>query len=237
MKRSTIFLFGEDHGESDLLKKELELWQEMYEEEGMRHLFIEAPYYAAQFLNLWMLADNDTILLEIYDDLDGTDIHVPQTLDFYRAIKEHCPKTVFHGTDIGHQYDTTGERYLDVLKEKGREDSVEYEIALENIEQGIHYYKANDDAVCENADGDSCENTDDDSYENTDEAFRENTMVENFIREYDDIDNVPIMGIYGKFHTQLRAGSKDEETDRMARQLKDHYGDIIECEDIANLTG
>ena len=34
----------------------------------MRDLFVELPYFTAQYLNRWMQADNDRILMEVYTD-------------------------------------------------------------------------------------------------------------------------------------------------------------------------
>ena len=50
---------------------------------------------------------------------EGTYASGAETLDFYRTVKEGCPETVFHGTDVGHQYDSTGARYRDYLEERG----------------------------------------------------------------------------------------------------------------------
>ncbi|WP_242860603.1 hypothetical protein [Clostridium sp. KNHs205] len=68
----------------------------------MRHLFIELPYYTAEFLNVWMQSDSDDILDAIYDEWNGTMIHTPDIIEFYKNIKSRCPETIFHGTDVGH---------------------------------------------------------------------------------------------------------------------------------------
>lgn len=83
----------------------------------MRHLFVELPYYTAEFLNIWIKEDSDEILEELFEDWKGTASYATCVKDFYRRIKAECPETVFHGTDVGHQYDTTGKRYLKYLKE------------------------------------------------------------------------------------------------------------------------
>ncbi len=49
-----IYLYGEQHGNDAILEKELELWYDHYHKDGMRHLFLEHPYYTAEFLNIWM---------------------------------------------------------------------------------------------------------------------------------------------------------------------------------------
>lgn len=52
-----IYLYGEWHGIDAILEKEFEIWRDHYNRDGMRHLFMEMPYYAAEFLNIWMHSD------------------------------------------------------------------------------------------------------------------------------------------------------------------------------------
>ena len=66
-----IYLYGEYHANEHLLQKELALWKDCYAR-GVRYLFVELPYYTAQYLNLWMQAEDDTILLEVYEDWNGS---------------------------------------------------------------------------------------------------------------------------------------------------------------------
>lgn len=115
-----IYLYGEQHGEKKILDYEIELWNQYYKDEGMRHLFIEYPYYTAELLNQWMQEGDDTILDAIYNDWEGSAAHNPDVKAFYRQIKIQCPDTIFHGTDVGHQYNSTGERYLEYLKANGQ---------------------------------------------------------------------------------------------------------------------
>ncbi len=202
-----IYLYGESHNEELQLKKELELWQGYYAT-GMRHLFVEMASYTADYLNLWMQAKDDTILEELYKDWVGTQCHSQQVLDFYRAIKETCPETIFHGTDVGHQYRSTGTRYLVWLNYKGLKDSDTYRQTLDTIEQGKTYYRDN------NA------------------AYRESKMVENFVQAYDALEGESVMGIYGAFHV-----SRDGEDSfpRMAAQLAQRYPDALHTADVAQL--
>lgn len=204
-----IYLYGEAHGEVAIMEKEFELWNDYYHNDGMRHLFIENSYYGAQFLNIWMHEDNDDILNTLYDDWEGTQGHVPATKNFFKQIKEHCPETIFHGTDIGFQYNTIGERYLKYLEQNDLEDSEQYTLAKENIEQVLEYYKKQDD------------------------VYRENTMVKNFIREFDTLEGESVMGIYGGAHTILDGLDYSTQTvPCMANQLKERYGDIIHSESL-----
>lgn len=205
-----IVLYGEAHGVEAILEKELELWKDCYHTKGMRHLFVELPYFTAAYLNLWMEQEDDAILTAVYGDWIGTSIHVPAVRDFYAAIKEQCPETVFHGTDVGHQYDTTGKRFLHNLEKNGQADTEPYRLTLEAIQQGKTYYQKQDD------------------------AYRENAMVENFIREYDALEGESVMGIYGAAHTTLEGAAwGTEDTPTMASQLQGIYGEALRTEDIS----
>ena len=153
-----ICLYGEIHGVEEILNKEFELWRDYYNNNNMRHLFVEYPYYTAEFLNIWMKSDNDDTLDAIYEDWKGTAVYKPSVKEFYQKIKRECPETIFHGTDVGHQHESSGLRYLKYLESKDLKDSEQYLLAKEVIEQGEYFYLRND------------------------HVYRENKMVENFIR-------------------------------------------------------
>lgn len=207
-----IYLYGEQHGVEKILNKELELWSEYYNEKNMRHLFIEMPYYTAEYMNIWMKADNDDILELIYEDWQGTASYNEYTKQFYIDVKEQCPETIFHGTDVGHQYNSTGEKYLKYLKDNGMNDSKQYTLTKEAIEQGRKFYKGNNN------------------------EYRENTMVENFKREFDQLENESIMGIYGGAHTGLDAMAyKSDSLPCMANQLNKIYPETIYSENLSPL--
>ena len=123
--KGEIYLYGEEHSKQSILDKELSIWGEYYEK-GMRDLFVEFPYTDAQFLNLWMQADDDELLDLQFKDWGGTE----------------------GGTDVGHTWESTGPRYLAYLEANGQKDSEEYRRAQENMEQGKRYYeiKATDEA-------------------------------------------------------------------------------------------
>lgn len=190
-----IYLFGESHGNEKILIKEFELWSDYYKK-GMRDLFVELPYYTAEFLNIWMNEDNDKILEENRADSSGTASDTPYNIEFYKKIKEHCPETIFHGTDVGHQFDTTGYRFLNYLKNNNLDKTEKYELTLEAINQGKYYYTPPKKSL-----------------------YRENKMVENFIREIKKLKNKDIMGIYGAAHTGLNDLNHTNEIPNMAKQL------------------
>jgi len=205
-----IYLYGEIHVVANIVNKEYELWYDYYHNQGMRHLFIELPYYTSEFLNMWMDSDNDDIFDAIYHDWAGSLAQDSVNIDFYKKIKSECPETIFHGTDVGHQNNTTGKRFLDYLENNGLENSEQYVLAIECIEQGTYYY------------------------ENDDYVYRENTMAENFIREFDKLQGESIMGIYGAGHTDLEAlDPLTKSVPCMANQLKERYGDALYSEDLS----
>jgi len=210
-KSGQMYLYGEQHDVENILKKELELWSSYYHKDGIRDLFVELPYYTAGYLNLWMQSDSDDILDLLYQDWAGTAMQSQEIIDFYKQIKSECPETVFHGTDVGHQYDTTGTRYLEYLTSIGQKESEAYRLSQENIEQGRYYY------------------------EHSDHVYRENKMVENFIREMEGLDGASIMGIYGSAHIGIEA--MDYATNSvpcMANQLHKKYGDALHTEDLTS---
>ena len=181
---SQIYLYGEEHSQQRILDEELEIWGGYYAR-GMRDLFVEFPYFDAQFLNLWMKADDDELLNLQFQDWQGTQGGTEVMKNFLKQIKERYPETVFHGTDVGHTWKSTGARYLAYLEANGQNDTAEYQRVLENIEQGKTYY--------------ATRQTDSDAAD----AYRENKMVENFERSYQELEaerRADIMGIYGAAH-------------------------------------
>jgi hypothetical protein len=203
-----IYLYGEAHGVDKILDKEFELWYEYYHKQNMRHLFVELSYYSAEFLNICMRSDSNDILDKLYSDWAGTACYKPKVKEFYEKIKSKCPETIFHGTDIGHQYDTTGERFLKYLQSNNLEDSEQHLLTKKAIEQGRYFYGHHDD------------------------VYRENKMVENFKREFDKLSGESIMGIYGAAHTGLEAMDYSNSVPCMANQLKKLYCDSIHSEDL-----
>ena len=202
-----IYLYGEYHAKDKYLEKELELWG-MFYAQGIRDLFEELGYCDAALLNLWMQAEDDEILLRFYDNLAGTQAHSKNVLDYYHAIKEKYPETVFHSFDVEHQYDSTGAWYLSMLREAGQEDTEAYRLAQEACEQGKTYYDLLDTNATEG------------------EAYRENCMTENFIRAYDQNGCVPVMAIVGCGHCDIHGVNYwgGGTVACMANQLNQKYG-------------
>ncbi|AWV35079.1 hypothetical protein [Paenibacillus odorifer] len=208
----SIYLYGEAHGVAKILDKEYKLWSQYYHNEGMRHLFVELSYFTVEYLNLWMQSDNDDILEEIYDDWERTLNHNPDIKEFYKKIKSKCPETIFHGTDIGHQYDITGSRFLSYLAANDLGESEKYTLTMEAIRQGRVFYSKEDG------------------------VYRENKMTENFIREFEKLSNESVMGIYGSAHTGLDEMDYTTQTiPCMANQLQEHYGFNIYSENLSKI--
>lgn len=202
-----IYLYGEAHDQPDYLEKELELWGYFYSI-GMRDLFTEDGYCCAGWLNLWMQADDDEILLQLYDDCFLTASHSENYLAFYRAIKERYPETVFHGIDVEHQYDSTGVRYLDYLRTEGKLDTEEYELARSSAMHGRAYYELEARDM------------------NAGEAYRENRMAESFLREMQRCSG-SVMGIFGAAHCDPNSQNWRGTVPSMAKQVAARYGDAL----------
>ncbi|MDE6575831.1 MAG: hypothetical protein K2L24_00265 [Opitutales bacterium] len=201
-----IFLLGETHNDELCLKKEIKYWKHCYDTYGFRHLFMEESYATAQFLNLWMQAENDEILNQLEQDRECAhlDSFGPNVIKFFKTIKDSCPQTIFHGTDVAHLFKSTDQRYLDYLEAQGQRDSEAYQRTQENIEQGKCIYINN----------------------GFDWDTREFMMVQNFIREFDALGGLGTMGIYGSAHLYRECFQKIT-IPRMIEQLIEHYGRIV----------
>lgn len=206
---TVISLYGEAHGYKKCYDAEFEEWRRFYNE-GCRNLFMELPYYSAELLNVWMHEDSDELLERWFEEIEGTLSGNKYYREFFLEIKSSCPDTVFHGTDVGHQYDTTGARYLKYLEDNGLENSENYTLAEECIRQGQEFY------------GDDTEN-------NGVSALRETYMVSNFIDAYTRCGGGKVMGIYGSYHTDL------ESPNLMAGRLRAQYGDVISSVKVSTL--
>lgn len=214
VQQGQIYLYGEKHADPKCLEKELARWGELYAD-GSRHLFVEMPCYMASYLNEWMHADSDDILDQLYRDSAGTQSNTPDVLDFYRQIKQNYPETVFHGTDVGHLFDSMGARRLAEMRSAGQEKSEDYMLAQEIAEQGRTFYAME-------------RHNEPDCY-----AYRENCMAENFIREYERLSGENVMGIYGAMHTDPESTDVSGQVDSMAKQLAARYGDALHTENLS----
>jgi len=207
-----IYLYGERHSVEEILKKEIEIWGDYYNKQGLRHLFLELPCYTAELLNIWMDSETEEILDRVYEEWNGTANHSPVVRDFFKEIKNRYPETVFHGTDVGHQYQTTGKYYLDYLSQQNKENSEQYYHAKEVMEQGKYYYNHKRNGV-----------------------YREIMMVANFIREFNRLNNESIMGIYGSAHTGINSMDQSNSVPSMANQLQKIYTNQLFTENLSYL--
>ena len=201
-----IYLYGEFHGQKKILDEELELWQNYYHQEGMRHLFLEDPYFKAQLLNIWLQEDSDEILEEII----GSNFDLDAVHNFFRAIKETCPDTVFHGVDVsGYKSTHAGYIYRDYLETNNLSDSELYKLNEKAIEDVIHYTKTSDG------------------------AFREQRMYENFIREFNQLDE-SVMAIFGNAHVSNDQVTMESQTyTSLAKLLSDHIDNRVVRTDLS----
>lgn len=202
-----INLYGEMHGYEAILEKELDLWKQYYVEDGMRHLFIEASYPKAQLLNIWMSEDSNDKL----NELITTNFNPEAIKIFYRNIKNECPDTTFHGIDIGKGYTSHGVNYRNYLVDNNLKDTEMYRLNEEAIQQEKHFIGTRDD------------------------SFRENKIVENFIREFNNLNDESIMVIYGAAHLGMEKITKQSHTfDTMGKQLSQLYSNRITLIDLSN---
>ena len=198
-----IYLCGETHATEDHIQRELALWNDLYQQ-GVRHLFVELPSYAASYLNLWMKADDDSILDRLYQEWSGTAMDSPVTRTFYQTIKAQYPETVFHGFDVGHQYNTTGNRYRLRLILSGQMGSADWALTQDTIRQGKTYYQTQDN------------------------AFRENQMAANLIHAFEALpDGTSIMVITGSAHSNLYGMDVSGTVPCLANQLRQAYGSAL----------
>ncbi|MCL2198615.1 MAG: hypothetical protein FWB80_06805 [Defluviitaleaceae bacterium] len=205
-----IFLYGENHGSIPTMDRQLEIWGDFYNNYGMRHLFLENSYFGAQFLNMWMAADDDTILYELFEDWRGSPAHNPHTLVFYRTIKRDFPETIFHGTDVGHQSDSTGQRFLQHLTENNLQDTELYRLAQENIAQYRRFRREGNHAI------------------------RAYYKPQNFIREFDALKDQDVMAIHGMAHVAFGDFGGQRGVPTMATVLRDRYGDALQTFDMTS---
>ena len=215
-KPAKIYLYGEEHGTESDTKKEFTLWKDYYDNQGMRNLFLEVPNFVAGYLNRWMDEDDDQILEILRDQYkyaQGNKLKYYGTL--LRSIKKECPETVFYGTDISEFNDSLGLGYLKLLDKN--KDKTEIDRVKEVMDQGdrrdayIKEYKETqeDTRLARIAD------------------YREQMLVENFIYEFDNLEDKRIMGIYGAYHVANPENLQFGEAEIMGDQLKSHYGDIV----------
>jgi hypothetical protein len=173
-----IHLYGERHGLEHMTNKHFESWYYYYTVHGFRHLILESSFFTAEFLNIWMQEDDDDILDAIFRDLRGTPGGTVYSREFFHRIKRELPETIFHGVDIGHQHNTTGQRFLRHLRDNGLEGSELYLLTAENIAQGLEFY----------------------GVQRVDHNWRTVVMANNFIRVFDSLDGESVMGQFGGFH-------------------------------------
>ena len=87
-----IYLYGEQHADEKILNREVEIWNDHYHNHNMRHLFVELPYYTAEYLNLWMKSDSDEILNALYDDWRAQPRIIHISSRSIRRLKASAPR-------------------------------------------------------------------------------------------------------------------------------------------------
>jgi len=165
----------------------------------------------AEVLNMWMRSDNDDIFYELFEGWTGSIAHSPLFFEFFMTIKREFPETIFHGIDVADWQYPAGRRFLQYLGDNNKQETEQYLLTLESIEQGEQHYQSN-----------------------FNQEFRVTKMAENFIRTFDGLAGQNVMGIFGSAHTAFGfygvLGHPDTPT--MAERLRVRYGDSVHTEDL-----
>lgn len=216
-KPAKIYLYGEEHGTKEDTDKEFSIWKDYYDNYGMRNLFLEVPNYVAGYLNLWMDEEDDQILEILRDQYKFSQGNkLKHYGKLFRLIKTQCPETVFYGTDISSlSNDTLGKPYLRLLdKDKNKTEIERVKAVIDQGEKMNSYIAESKEKDSEKLFIKAME-------------YREEVLVENFIYEFDNLEDKRMMGIYGAYHVKKPKEDYIIQTDIMADKLKDHYGDIV----------
>ena len=173
-----IHLYGEVHGLDAHFIHHFYRWKYYYTYHGMRHLFIEMPFYHSFLLNLWMEEEDDKILQFLFDDIRGQYADTATRWDFYQRIKAELPNTIFHGVDMGIP---GGPLAKFMFHEHVLEDSDEFNIIQDNIMITQFFYDRFQQSL----------------------AFRSVVMSRNFATLFNRLNNESVMGIFGAAHVEF----------------------------------
>jgi len=208
-----IFLYGEEHlrDHEEMLARQLERWGYYYNTHGMRHLFLEKPFYTGEFLNQWLYADNeaeaDTMMLALVDEGAVSPFHAEH---FFGVIRRDFPDTVFHGVNIGGMWNVaTGQRFLAYLISSGQSNTARYELTRQNIAQAEMYSRTWDDGLPPIS------------------WIRD--KADNFVRAFDALGGESVMGIFNTQHTEFgnHTQLRMYASATLATRLQRRYGDAV----------
>jgi len=203
-----IYLLGELHCEIGIMERQLELWHKFYHKNSIRYLFLEHCASTAAFLNIWMHSDTDEILEMLYETALAENF--PYIKDWFRAIKNDCPETVFYGTTPA--YPPIGEMFLQYLENNNQTGSDRYLQTQNDIEKAKQLYKKYGGEWSD--------------------AVREKIIVENFINEFEKLEGKSVVGIYGVMHTVLEPTIYFGDVPCLGYQLKERFGEAVHTEDL-----
>jgi len=206
-----IYLLGELHCQIPIMKRQLELWHDFYHKKNLRYLFLEHCASVAEFLNIWMHADNDDLLELLYETALAENF--PYIKEYFREIKRHCPETIFRG--VTPSYPPIGEELLKYLEKNNQKNSAKYAQTQNDIEKGKRLYASYGGQWCD--------------------AYREKIIVENFISEFEKLDGESVVGIFGVMHTVLDQIIYFGDEPGLSHQLKLRYGKAVHAEDLSVL--
>jgi len=203
-----IYLYGEVHCDEKIMERQLEIWHEHYHNEGLRYLFLEHCFCVVEFLNIWMRANSNEILEMLYEVALAPDF--PYIKDWFKTIKNNCPETVFSGTTP--VCSPIGKKYLQYLHDNNQMDSDKYFMTQNLLEKGMKLYSEYGGKW--------------------DDGYREENIVNNFIREFEELDGKSVMVIYGIAHLIVNPVEHFGGVPCLGYQLIEQYGEAVQINDL-----
>lgn len=256
LEKYRIYLAGENHGIAANFEFQLYIVRYLYENQGVRNIIIESGYSDAELLNVYMQTGDSGILKNIMANYKGTFSYSKDMEKFYKNLYEYNKtlpedaKLRLIGIDVQHQIGTGVDYLLYLIPEtKDVPDDVLADIrALENAKKESSYnletfqlinvsLTANKEAYIKYLGEDyprfkkaldniiqNYECVREGEYEYL--LAREKEIIENFISQYEELDNGKFFGMLGVFHTHLNGQLDGEGTAfNLATYLNSRYAE------------
>ncbi|MDR2193061.1 MAG: hypothetical protein LBP19_01100 [Treponema sp.] len=244
LARYYIVLVGENHGIAKSYDVELEMFEYVYKNQAIKHLFIEVGYCSSQLLNRYIQTGNSMYLNTVFSNLQGTSGCSIEYYNFFIKLREKCPEVILHGVDVEHQWQSLGISYLFLLlSEHEKIEHIPLWSVPGNLDGFLRYYENNKDNYT--VLGDDLEEFDrgivavrqgiaytTNGDQHAAAKYREETMTFNFENEYSKLSHKKVFGIFGVAHTGLDDNGFSGNYSCMAKSLKEKYGDIIASIDL-----
>lgn len=236
-----LYLVGEHHATAKNFDLELYLIKYLHETQGVRYILTETGYSDAQLFNRYLQTGDTKILDGLIQNLKGTfgfskeNRALYEKLYTYNKTLKTEEKLEFIGVDIQHQIDTGMDYLLSLIKDtqdlpevikKDKEtmiavkESDTYEVAkFKDVVKSISDHQE----LYQQYTGDSYQqlkNGADNILQTlqckektgqTDMVMREKFMKQNFIYQYEQLNQAKCFGMFGGFHTVLDGKTEDGE--------------------------